>query len=208
MLARTPRNRPAVPERPRQLRSDRRAALRGKIAAIMARAEPTPFAAEGSCLAGIRSALCLQGWRWSAAQEEAAEIVRGALRIVGAKRPDWKQGQPEWTQDGVFQLQYERCRNCLKPVPEGHFKFCCKTCSTVYSHRLSYRWHSEEESLRRKALRAAEAVSRRNARKPITCAYCGKDFKPTKTKTVQKYCSRECAGKLSGGAAKREFRCL
>lgn len=164
MLARTPRNRPAVPERPRQLRSDRRAALRGKIAAIMARAEPTPFAAEGPCRAGIRSALCLQGWQWSVADVIAHEVVASALRAVGAVRPTWLAGQPEYTQPGVHPMRFTCCQNCGRVLPEDHFRFCCKSCATNHSRREAYRRMSEEQELAHRARKAAYRASRKGSK--------------------------------------------
>lgn len=116
----------------RKLNKDRRRSIRDKIVIIMRTVEPTPFAAEGPCRAGIRSSLCLQGWAWAEADAVAAEIVAAALNIIGAKRPAWKEGQPEWTQDGALPILRERCIRCRGPLPEGHYKFCSKVCSNGY----------------------------------------------------------------------------
>lgn len=116
----------------RKMNKDRKRAIRDKIVVIMRSVEPTPFAAEGPCRYGIRSSLCLQGWKWADADAIAQEIVAAALNIAGAKRPAWKEGQPEWTQDGALPILRERCIRCRKPLPEGHYKFCSRVCSNGY----------------------------------------------------------------------------
>lgn len=136
MLARTPATRLRSTAEPvKRINRDRQKAIRDKVAAIMRAVEPTPFAAEGPCRAGIRSALCLQGWRWPDADAAAAEIVAAALHIVGAKRPTWYQGQPEWTQPGALPVLRDRCKRCRGPIPEGRRMFCCFECK---------KWHHTE----------------------------------------------------------------
>lgn len=139
----------------RKLNKDRKKAIRDRIMPIMRVAEPTPFAAEGPCRHGIRSSLCLQGWSWAEADAIANEIVAAALNIAGAKRPTWKAGQPEWTQDGALPILRERCIRCRKPLPEGHHKFCSKVCSDGY-HMDRNNAHTAAERLAvRLALEAA-----------------------------------------------------
>lgn len=194
MLARTPITPIKSTPKPRRLNRDGQAAIRDKIAVIMHEAEPTPFAAEGPCRAGIRSALCLQGWRWRAADDVAAEIVEAALRGVGAIRPTWKQGQPEWTQDGVMAVQHEYCRNCFKLLPDGHFKFCCEPCRSAYRERTHARWQDEHRVAQERAARAAR-IERRDTR---PCERCGTLFKPKQAR--QTFCGVHCAQ-----ASKREL---
>lgn len=186
MLARSPL--PAVKPvpRPKTLNRDRQKAVREKIIIIMNQAEPTPFAAEGSCRAGIRAALCLQGWPWPAADKTATDLVEGALRSIGAVRPTWKQGQPEWTQDGVMAVQYERCRNCADPLPEGYFKFCCRPCADAHRGRTDGRWMNEQYV----ALQAAALAARIERRPTRFCERCGSGFKPKHAR--QTFCSVFC----------------
>lgn len=81
---------------------------------------------------GIRSGLILQGgWRWRDADAAARDVVRSALRRIGARRPSWQQGQPEFTQ---FAVLYERtrCVRCGWKLPEGHRRFCSRRCSGAH----------------------------------------------------------------------------
>lgn len=191
MLARTPRTSIAiaVDTKPRRLNRDRAKAVRDKIVVIMRAVEPTPFAAEGPCRAGIRESLCLQGWRWGAADVAAAEVVAAALSLVGARRPTWQQGQPEYTQPGALPILRECCVNCSKPLPEGHYKFCCRECSRAYGVRHDLRRLDEEYYLKKKARRAAL----RQARTSSLCERCGDAFQPG-AKT-QRFCSVYCVKK-------------
>lgn len=90
---------------------------------------------EGPLRHGIRSDLCLYGWRWADADRVADVVVQGALRRVRAVRPSWYEGQPEWAiQPGVL-IERTRCIKCHKPLPEGHHKFCGKLCADAYGQR-------------------------------------------------------------------------
>src|SRR3546814_17904097 len=59
----------------------------------------------------------------------AAAIVEDALRKVGAQRPTWQQGQPEWTQEGVIYIQRTRCIRCRWKLPPGHRNSCSQLCA-------------------------------------------------------------------------------
>ncbi|MFG1349670.1 hypothetical protein [Xanthobacter autotrophicus] len=116
------------------------------VAPILSRAEPTPFAFEGVLRAGIRSRLCLKGWEWGSADRAAEDVVLAALNRIGAVRPTWKQGQPEWTQDGVAVVERVRCVNCGAPLPDGHTKYCGPICRTNYTSKLYYLSTKREEA--------------------------------------------------------------
>lgn len=83
---------------------------------------------EGPLRAGIRSDLCLQGWRWRDADDMAREILDEAFRIVRALRPSWNDGQPEWTVEAGTLIERTRCVRCGKPLPEENHKFCSVIC--------------------------------------------------------------------------------
>jgi hypothetical protein len=134
MLARLPWT-PTVPvAKPKAARinKDRRAHIVRVIAAILVAGEPTKFAFEATCRHAVRSRLCLAGWRWSDADDMAADIVAMALRRIGAQRPTWQQGQPEWAQEGFAPILRTRCVRCRSPLPEGHLKFCSQLCGGAH----------------------------------------------------------------------------
>lgn len=193
MLARTPfKAAERIRAEAKRLNRARKEALRDRIAAMMREVEPTPFAVEGPCRAGIRSSLCLQGWKWADADMAAAEIVTWALRIVGAARPTWEQGQPEYTQPGAIAVRRDNCIRCNKPLPDGHYKFCCLICAKAWhDHKRQERFADEMAAAAR-----AKAAAWREQLPPRACQCCGGMFKPT---PKQKYCSVRCAGKINGG---------
>src|SRR3546814_8694797 len=89
-----------------RLNKDKRRALVDRIAAAMSRSEPTAFSLEGELRHRLRSSLCRQGADWILADLLAAAIVEDALRKVGAQRPTWQQGQPEWrSEEHTSELQ-------------------------------------------------------------------------------------------------------
>lgn len=119
---------------PRKLNQARRNHLIDKTAKILNTGEASKFEFEASCRHGIRSSLCLQGWSWTDADLIATEIVAAALNRIGAERPTWAEGQPEYTQNGGGALiERTRCIRCHTQLPEGHYKFCSKLCGQ--SHR-------------------------------------------------------------------------
>lgn len=162
MLARTPfKAAERIRAEAKRLNRARKEALRDRIAAMMREVEPTPFAVEGPCRAGIRSSLCLQGWKWADADMAAAEIVTGALRIVGAARPTWYQGQPEYTQPGALPVQRDTCKRCLGPLPEGYWVFCSAECRKWHHGERYQRAHCEEIQAYGRAWRAARRKAAR-----------------------------------------------
>lgn len=131
---------PSKPALPRKINRDRRRHLVDTVARIMREARdaghvPTLLNLEAPMRHGLRSRLCLQGWRWADADAVAADIVAEAMKRNGAKRPTWLEGQPEWAQQGAGALiERTRCIRCHSPLPEGHTKFCSKLC--VCAHHL------------------------------------------------------------------------
>lgn len=188
MLARVPWEKPK--EKPRRLTKERKVAIREKVVELirdgMEQGQPSKFWCEGPARAGIRSSLCLQGWKWAEADAVAVEIVAAALNIVGAKRPTWQEGQPEWTQPGALPIKRERCIRCRKPLPEGHWKFCSHLCNTAYNGERRRQRKREEINIAWLASRAAW-----QAKQPArTCESCGRLFKPRRPK--QKLCRPRC----------------
>lgn len=171
---------------PLKVNRDRKRSISEKISALMREAEPTPFAAEGPCRAGIRASLCLQGWSWAPADLLAADIVSVALNMVGAKRPTWQEGQPEWTQPGALPIERERCVRCGKSLPDGHRLYCSHVCRhAAKMDRQRDRWNEESYA----AWKAYHAAWRE--RQPEReCEGCGRPFKPKRKE--QRYCRYDC----------------
>jgi len=143
------------------------------------------FEHEGACRAGLRAGFVLAGHKWIHADLEAEAIVLTALDRLGAKRPDWEQGQREYVDyDGC-------CINCGKPVnPEpgdirGLF-FCDEVCQKAkrVKRETAFRfWQTD------KAKQAAYAALKATFPKR-TCERCGKEYQPSRLGT--RYCSNEC----------------
>lgn len=191
MLARTPVTlaRVAAPKLAPRLQRHRRAGIRDVIAELMRGAEPTPFAIEGPARAGIRSRFCLAGWRWPAADAEAALLVQAALQLVGAKRPTWQEGQPEHTQQAVLPVQRERCARCGKSLPEdvcGYRKYCGPVCAAAAKVEMRKKQEQADEYAKQKAWVAAWS-KKQTARE---CPGCGRAFQPKRQDA--KYCSHKC----------------
>jgi endogenous inhibitor of DNA gyrase (YacG/DUF329 family) len=131
------------------------------------------FEREGDCRNGIRATLCLRGHSWGAADATAADVVREGLRRIGAERPSWYQGQPDYAEGR------ERCLRCAKFVDESDQaagrRFCSQECARVYRVLLAYEPPPVRPDNR-------------------DCAACGKTFRVKTYSPNQKYCSRTCAG--------------
>lgn len=164
-----------TPAAKRMLRKERRRerdSLRGKVGQIRhetivtglarmirtAHAEgqiATLFGLEGPLRASLRSTLCLQGWRFAEAEAAAVQLVDAALATVCATRPSWNEGQPEWTIEQGTLIERTRCARCHKPLPEGHYKFCGRLCSTTYNSWLADLRRADETNVIRIAARMA-----------------------------------------------------
>lgn len=128
----------------RKLARDYRRRLIDGAAVILRKGDPTPFAFEAFVRNGLRAGLCLRGWKWADADGAAAEVVSAALRQIGAVRPTWQQGQPEWTQDGVVLWQRTRCIRCGWKLPPENRKFCGPVCFAAHHNALARRYRADE----------------------------------------------------------------
>jgi hypothetical protein len=180
------------------LSRDRKRTITDKIAALIREGfdegQPSKFWCEGSARYGVRSSLCLQGWPWTPADAVAAEIVTAALDKVGARRPPWLEGQPEYTQPGALPIGRDSCVNCRKPLPEGHWKFCSKECGDAYHHRQAAERTREEQNAARRARMAAWSAKQPDR----PCGWCGRDYRPKRPN--QRYCCPRCSGLAVGHA--------
>lgn len=130
----------------RKLNRDRRGHMVRVVADILRGGEPTKFAFEATCRHRIRAALCLKGWGWQEADDTARDIVAAALRQAGAVRPTWKEGQPEYTQEGHVPVERTRCIRCNKPLEGWQRKFCGSLCANAYHMALAAVRTAEETS--------------------------------------------------------------
>lgn len=115
------------------------------VAGLLRRGDPpTPFAREGWAIAAVRSAIVMRGgWTWRDADRAAREVVREALKVIGAKRPTWAEAStPHYAQADAFSL-YERtrCRNCGWRLPPENALYCTTQCRGRY---LDSRWRAEQ----------------------------------------------------------------
>lgn len=144
----------------------------------------TPFEAEGPTRAGVRSALCLQGHGWARADFEAELLTADALRVLGAERPSWEEGQHQ------FSDSPDRCSWCHGPIEDDDRTNGQRFCSTGCASRsLEYRVTSitkEHDSARK----AAHRLIARSKVEPKQCAGCGKPFR--RSIEDQRFCSNAC----------------
>lgn len=103
------------------------------------------FGLEGPLRHGIRSDLCLAGWRWADADTMARELMDEAFRAVRAVRPSWNEGQREWTIEAGTLIERTRCANCHKSLPEGHWKFCSSSCASSMSRFIAMLMEKRED---------------------------------------------------------------
>jgi len=189
----------AVAEQPatrglaRKLNRARRRHLIDRAATILRKGEPSKFQFEAACRHGFRSSFCLQGWSWIEADQAAADIVAAALLLVGAERPTWQEGQPEWTQDGVLRVERDDCLRCRAPLPEGHYKFCSSECGLAYRNAIARRNDQEAANARTYAYFAA--WSARQPEQP--CQVCEAKFRPNRP--GQRFCSIQCRNVHNSG---------
>ena len=109
---------------------------------------PTLLNHEGALVASLRAGLCLGGMAWTVANEAAVEIVGEAFSKAGARRPTWKEAQPEHCDGGVIRWTRTTCRNCSKGLADDQTAYCSKTCFDAHRARL----HREDNLERMRAI--------------------------------------------------------
>lgn len=142
LMLSAPRRRPV-----RKLDAGFRARLIDVTASVLRRGEPTVFAFEGAMRTGIRARLCLKGWGWDDADLAAEGVVAAALNMIGAERPDWREGQLDFVNDAGAKLDRVTCAHCGRRLPDGKWKFCSTQCTAAYHSNIAY----HQERLEREA---------------------------------------------------------
>lgn len=113
----------------------------------------THFTYEGMLTAMLRAELCLRSVPWAVANDAARNVVGEALRALGAKRPSWQEGQPEWTDGGVIRDTRVTCANCQRPLPEERKVYCSKLCGDAMLARRYWQDQSEEKRVYKNLMR-------------------------------------------------------
>jgi hypothetical protein len=189
------RRRQAAPE------DQHRAKMIRRVAEILNNPdEPSRFTYEGACRHGLRSAFCLEGVKWELADAMAAIIVSAALRSIGAIRPTWEMGQPEWTQDGATLIEWTTCALCGCPLPERdptiggpRRRYCSDGCRYMAAARkasaVGYRATMAEVAAHKAAMREHYRLQ-----KVAFCEHCGTMFTQghESHKRRRRYCSTKC----------------
>lgn len=152
---------------------------------------------EGPTRAGVRAGLCLQGHGWQQADSEADALIAEGLHLMGAKRPTWSAGQPEYT------IGRDYCANCRGPLDDesiaNHERFCSQECRTAMQTFRNENFWNETT----KAARWAYELTRREGVEERDCRWCGTRFKPITS--IAETCSRSCTANLR---AAREGRSI
>ncbi|MCM2440710.1 hypothetical protein HGO34_13395 [Agrobacterium vitis] len=173
------------------IKGDRRKHVIDKVMDTLSDWRYSPFEHEGPCHTGLRSALCMEGYSWSLSNTEAGNIVGEALRLTGAKRPSWDQGQPEYL------LAYDVCSGCHGPMPEDMItggrrgRFCSDECARSFLVKRDF-----TSSLHASRIEASAFSLINRDRRPLrTCENCGDQYRGfSRNDHSQKYCSRNCYG--------------
>lgn len=137
----------------RRLRAEREALVNALVAILREQREagaPGWFSLEGVAVAVLRSDLCLRGASWPMADWAARDVVGEALARVGARRPSWQEGQPEFTQGGIIRDLRTQCAECGAPLPEGYKVFCSKRCGDAARARRYWQDRAEAVNLARR----------------------------------------------------------
>lgn len=108
----------------------------------------SPWGLEGPLRAALRADLCRKAWQWADADAATRLLLEEVFRKAGAERPDWYEGQPEWTIEAGTLIERTRCVRCHNPLPEGHHKFCSRLCNTSHANWMArMRQASEEQAV-------------------------------------------------------------
>ena len=152
---------------------------------------PTLLNHEGALVASLRAGLCLGGMAWAVANETARDVVNEAFQKAGAKRPAWKEGQPEHCDGGVIRWTRTTCRNCSKGLADDQTAYCSKTCFDAHRARL-------HRGTTLKECEQSTGCGGRNVPDKIEvvdawCRWCGDPLPEKEDRHARRvYCSRRC----------------
>jgi hypothetical protein len=178
----------------------RRRALIEKVIGVLRTGDPTVFELEGACRAGLRSGFCLEGVSWALADIYSENIVAAALRRLGAKRPTWYEGQPDFNRLHASGRVFCANPKCQKPIErEGRAMYCCEPCRTQAKNARRYR----EYAKRNVAYAAAQRAAARKRGEERACEWCGSQFKALDVsgKPKQRFCGLSCRSRFASSCS-------
>lgn len=195
-----------VPVIPRKMNADRKRHLIDRAIDGLSGWRFSHFEHEATVRQALRVKFIHEGSSWAEADATAAHIVEHALHRIGAKRPTWAQGQPEY-QERHKHDAYRYCQNhrCRRMLTEDQPKYCCENCAI--NHR-NYRWKQDNADAVKAAARvygqtvpketkAEQWQNWRDKWDTSDCATCGKPFK-ARPGRKSLYCSRVCSNRRPG----------
>lgn len=192
---------PAPSKQPRIFKGEKREHALQRTLAIIRNWRSSPFEYEGAARAAIRSALCLQGYSWARSDHEAAALVAEALQMMGAERPSWAEGQPEYL------IPPDHCRGCAGPLDEEQKASRIPFCSIECARNARQRWGFERRAKEDERYNEITEAILKLASPKRQCPQCKRQFRSHKTRaggTAQVYCSADCANAAKETVAARE----
>jgi hypothetical protein len=154
-------------------------------------------------LHGMRQGLCMNGYDWRRADWQAHEIVAEGLRLLGAERPTWEEGQLQYTDPP------DVCTWCKRPFSEEQMqgarrpRFCSPECARVAIQRRDW----QNSYIDTKVGRAAYLLIRNEEGVRRACKACGKEFGVPFNNLGQIYCSTVCSNRVNRHADKTCLNC-
>lgn len=166
---------------------DQRKHVVAKVTAELRQWENSPFQNEASCRHGIRQALCGASYPWEQSDREAADLVAEGLSKIGARRPTWAEGQPEYA------APTDCCVHCAGGLTDEQLangdRFCSSECAKAHIERKHGRWAHRHEQV----MHSPYIIARQASRPALCCEQCGSSFRPRGGNWQdQKYCSKRC----------------
>ncbi len=154
---------------------------------------------EGEIRAGLRSALCLEGHGWHPSDHESEGLLATAFTKMGARRPTWLEGQPEYL------VPSENCIRCGGELDDETMtrasRFCSETC--LQAARI-YREGLERYDRERVRCTAANVIAKATAPER-RCQFCEGVFRTADKRQI--FCSHACYEKAERNTA-RHKKCV
>lgn len=166
-------------------RGEKRKHVVSQVMDIMRDWRLSPFENEGPAISDIRSGLCLMGNGWTRSDMEAHALVDEGLRLIGAQRPSWSEGQGEYAAPRTNCL---RCGGDIDEVDQiSGRRFCSGICAKAFMIDRAQR-DDKQQSL---TYRRAWSEARDWAAAGRTCKQCDRIYHSAEPR--REFCSERCA---------------